>query len=299
MSLLERIWIAYLLTVITVAVLAAPQADPAYLPLPFLLSHTALLAAVLVLSRKAPHLTDSQARISRCALLFCGMPLIFSSMGWILPAVHPDPFEFTWIDWDRALFGGGDPSAMAQALLSPWFTELLQWVYASFYFIPLLALVGAAVWSGWPAFDRVLTTVVFCFMVSYLGYLLWPTLPPYLFLHYDQPIEGVWLATDIHKLLDTLEGNRWDCFPSGHTMLSLVSLILCWRHARRLVPILTPVVALMILSTVALRYHYAVDVFAGTLLAWPAVRLCDWLLAAGEERDLETVEPPRRLTENP
>ncbi len=68
-------------------------------------------------------------------------------------------------------------------------------------------------------------------------------------------------------------------------MISLVSLILVWRSARRLLPVLVPVVVLMILSTVALRFHFVIDVTAGALLAWPSVRLCDWLL------NLDTPEP--------
>ncbi len=278
MSVFERIWIAYLMTVMAVALIAAPAQDLAYFPVPFMAIHAVLLAAAVCLHHVGPRLTDVQRRWWRCTLFTVGLPAVFSTLGWILPAVHPQPYEWTWLAWDRALFGGADPTVIAESLLSPWFTEVLQWVYASFYLIPIAALAGAAAISGRQAFDRGLTIVTFCFLVSYLGYLLWPTLPPYLYLHYARPISGLWLATDIHLLLNSLEGNHWDCFPSGHTMLSLVSLVLVWRSARRLLPVLVPVVVLMILSTVALRYHFVIDVLAGILLAWPAVRLCDWLL---------------------
>lgn len=273
------------MTVMAVALIAAPAQDPVYVPVPFLAIHAVLLAAAVYLHRVGPRLTDVQRRSWRCTLFTVGLPAVFSTLGWILPAVHPEPYEWTWLLWDRALFGGADPTVLAESLLSPWFTEVLQWVYASFYLIPIAALAGTAVLSGRQAFDRGLTIVTFCFLVSYLGYLLWPTLPPYLYLDYDKPISGLWLATDIHLLLNSLEGNHWDCFPSGHTMLSLVSLILVWRSARRLLPVLVPVVVLMILSTVALRYHFVIDVMAGALLAWPSVRLCDWLL------NLDTPEP--------
>jgi membrane-associated phospholipid phosphatase len=284
LSTLERVWIAYLLTVMAVAVAAASPHDPSYAPGRFLLAQTPLLAAALALHLRGPKMADSTRRLCHYALVGIGLPVVFSSLGWILPAIHPEPFEWTWIEWDRGLFGG-DPSQLAEALLSPVFTELLQWVYASFYFIPITAVVGAGMSSGRKALDRALTIVVFSFLVSYLGYLLWPTLPPYRFLHYDQPLGGLWLTASLHGIIDDLEFNHWDCFPSGHTMLSLVSLIVCWRYSRRLLPILIPVVALMILSTVALRYHYVMDVLAGTVLAWPAVWLCDWLQALDAEAE--------------
>jgi membrane-associated phospholipid phosphatase len=124
-----------------------------------------------------------------------------------------------------------------------------------------------------------MTILVFCFLCSYLGYLLFPTLPPYRFLDHGGELQGLWLAGTLHGWIDAAEANRWDCFPSGHTMLSVVSLILVWRWARRAVLPIALLVALLIFSTMALRYHWSWDVLAGALLAWPAVRCCDWLLA--------------------
>ena len=49
-------------------------------------------------------------------------------------------------------------------------------------------------------------------------------------------------------------------------------------------------IGLMILSTVALRYHSVMDVLAGTALAWPAVWLCDRLQAMDGEAD-ESASP--------
>ena len=60
-------------------------------------------------------------------------------------------------------------------------------------------------------------------------------------------------------------------------MLTLVSGGLLWRYARLWFWVLLPIVVLLVLSTMALRYHYFCDVAAGAigapLGAWLAVRL--------------------------
>ena len=67
--------------------------------------------------------------------------------------------------------------------------------------------------------------------------------------------------------LDRLESAHYDCFPSGHTELT----ILAWWGSRlvsnRLFKAYFAYTPLIIFATVYLRYHYSVDVLAGTVLA--------------------------------
>ena len=55
--------------------------------------------------------------------------------------------------------------------------------------------------------------------------------------------------------------------PSGHTAIALIVLFLSYRYARLLFYLFCPIVGALILSTVYLRYHYAIDLFAGAALA--------------------------------
>jgi membrane-associated phospholipid phosphatase len=61
-------------------------------------------------------------------------------------------------------------------------------------------------------------------------------------------------------------------------MLSLTSVLVVWRWARRWLPVVLAIAVPLIASTVVLRYHWPVDVVAGALLCWPVARLCDGLL---------------------
>jgi membrane-associated phospholipid phosphatase len=63
------------------------------------------------------------------------------------------------------------------------------------------------------------------------------------------------------------EGNKRDCMPSGHVAIALTVLFLSYHYARLLFYLFCPIVGALILSTVYLRYHYVIDLFAGAALA--------------------------------
>lgn len=264
----DLVWIWYLVTV-SVTVLAFSQTCPDGNPLAFVSLQLAMLGVLVAIRSALARRSPFAQRFARGVLTFVGVPIIFSSMGWILPAIHPEPWEWTWMAYDRAWLGL-DPTIALQDWLTPLSTELLQWVYASFYVIPATTVVVIGWRRGRDAFDFALVTVTFCFFLSYLGYLLWPTLPPFSYLPHGGPLQGVWLTEELHRAIDGAELHRWNCFPSGHTMLSLVSLTLAWR-VRPLFFCMLPVVVLLVFSTLALRYHYFVDVVAGALLVVPGL----------------------------
>ena len=106
------------------------------------------------------------------------------------------------------------------------------------------------------------------FLSSYIGYILMPARYPFYVLHDPVPLEGLFAAEALWGLLiDTLEINKFDAFPSGHTEVSLIVLFYALRYSRPAFCILFPVISLLLFSTVYLRYHYVVDLVAGALLA--------------------------------
>lgn len=269
---LERLWLAY---VFSVAVVCAFSPD---VPAPAKASHLALHAGIAAVAIGIRRFTQSPGaeRLSRAVLAIVGLPVVFSAMAWLLPAVHPEPYEYVWLELDRALFGA-DLGVVIAGWLSPWLVELLQCVYACFYAIPIIAGVAALRRSGTAAFDRSMVLVVGGFLASYVGYLLVPTLAPKVVLGYATDVEGLWATDMLRRAIDAGEVNPWDCFPSGHTMLTIISLIIAWRWNRRWFWLLLVPASLLIASTMLLRYHWAIDVVVGAGIAWPWVRFCDWL----------------------
>ncbi len=270
----ERIWIVYVLAVLGVA-WGVPGAVRTGAELAWhTVVHGLVLAAAVAVARRCSH---DGARWWRAAMAIGGLPLVFSAKCWILPHAHPEPFEYAWLALDRALLGG-DAATLAEPWLGRGAVELLQVVYAGFYVVPVVAVLAAGRRAGAAAFDRALTIVVGCFLLSYLGYLLVPTVGPKVALAFERELEGLWLFPWLRSSIDGAEANPWNCFPSGHTMLTLVSLVILWRWHRPLFWWLVVPCSLLVASTVLLRYHWTIDVVVGAALVWPAVRGVDALL---------------------
>ena len=111
--------------------------------------------------------------------------------------------------------------------------------------------------------------IAFGYLVSYVGYLLVPARGPRFLLRHLQhiPLQGLWLFRGMQDTLDRLESAHYDCFPSGHTELT----ILAWWSSRmvgnRLFWVYFAYTPSIIFATVYLRYHYSVDVLAGAIVA--------------------------------
>ncbi len=271
----ERIWFTYLATVVAIALLIPGGGSGTHGVGTFVAVHAAVAAVVAWSRWLAVRRGHDAPRVLRAALAVIGLPVVFSSLCWLLPGVHPEPFEYTWLHLDRLWFGADAGLAVDQ--LPPWAVEVLQVVYASFYGICIASGLGAGRGSGRAAFDRAVLLLVGGFLASYLGYLLVPTLAPKVVLAFEHEVTGAWLTPHLRASIDGGELNPWDCFPSGHTMMTLTSLLIVWRWHRTWFRWLLVPGLLLIVSTVLLRYHWTIDVVAGALLAWPVARACDWL----------------------
>jgi len=103
----------------------------------------------------------------------------------------------------------------------------------------------------------------------YVGYLLVPALGPRFLLKPLEhlPLRGLWLFQNMQHSLNRLESTAYDCFPSGHTELTILA---CWMSrivSNRLFWVYFCYTLSIIFATVYLRYHYTVDLLAGAALA--------------------------------
>ena len=206
--------------------------------------------------------------------LFFAMSLLllaFSSLGQILPDLVPYPGEILVMRWDMALGGGVIRHFLRQPPI--WVVELCTLGYASFYFLPLFLIValyrgGKAGWVPSFAFR-----MAGGFLLSYLGYVMMPTLPPYRFVDFGGALQGGFFYETLDPLLKHYEGLKQDCMPSGHTMMTLLTVHFAAKHARRQLWWLVPVGFFLVLGTLVLRLHWPVDLLAGAGFALIAVRL--------------------------
>ena len=198
------------------------------------------------------------------------IPLTYKELSYLIPRIHPRDFDRALAAIDYRIFGV-HPTVWLERFTWPPLTELLQLCYPTYYFFPII--LGAVIWrSGNVERYRFWVFVVaFGFYLSYLGYIAVPVIGPRFLPEIveaqTKPLTGVLLFQTVRDLLDRAEGLTRDCFPSGHTEMTLLSLYYARRFHRRTFRFFLPVGVAIIVSTVYLRYHYVVDIAAGALLA--------------------------------
>lgn len=192
--------------------------------------------------------------------------LIFQSMGYIIPHIHHSYRDPLLYQFDVLLFGSC-PFNYLQKWIRPWLTEILQLGYISYYFMPVV--LGMALFLRKDSrFPSVIFAILLGFYVSYIGYLLFPAVGPRFYLHFDKSVyENTYLAGWTAHLLNILEKNKTDAFPSGHTQISIMCTYFAHYLGRNWSLIYGIMTALLIVSTVYCHYHYITDVIAGILLA--------------------------------
>src|SRR5262245_16454290 len=117
MAVLFRLWVWYPLTVLViVGGAAAVTSDPAMSARSFLALHAAILALALAVRRATRASSAMAQRVAWGAVTLVGLPSAFLSLGMVLPMVHPEPFEWRCIAFDRWLCGT-DPIPCAQRML--------------------------------------------------------------------------------------------------------------------------------------------------------------------------------------
>ena len=207
------------------------------------------------------------------------IPMIYESLGVLIPAVRGGEKDAWLIAADRAIFGL-DPTVWLEKFVWPPLTDLLLIAYATYYFFPII--VGAALWRKSPAIARkFIFALSFTFYLSYFGYFLVPAKGPRVSLAAEQSVklEVTPVSRAISQKLNELEHTKDDAFPSGHTMVTVFCLLVAHREVRALFRAWLPIATLLVVSTIYCRFHYVIDVAAGLALAFVCVPLGERLYA--------------------
>jgi len=237
---------------------------------PGLLVWHILGAALIVVEVKRPNPTSWLFR-NWYPLPYVGY--FYKEMALLIPAVRQDDISRHYSDrWLANLdfrFWHANPCVWLERIQTPALTEFEQIAYA--LFIPAVILVAILLWhkGRFQEFQYYAFLIACGYMVSYLGYILVPARGPRYLLKDLQhiPLQGLWLTKYLQSGLDKLESYHYDCFPSGHTELT----ILAWWGSRlvskRWFAIYFAYTPFLIFATVYLRYHYSVDLLAGATAA--------------------------------
>jgi membrane-associated phospholipid phosphatase len=224
----------------------------------------------------------------------------------IEPIHHYRDYDALFISLDRLIFRVNPTQWMAR-FSNPPLTELLQIAYSLFYMF--FIAVGLELYRkrDHSQFNYFRFTVVYGFFISYLAYFALPAVGPRFTLHdfskIDSELPGLFLAKSLRWFVNYFESIRpgmpnsvamanaqRDVFPSGHTMLTLMTIALAYQYRIKIRHYVLWVGILLIIATVYMRYHYAVDLVAGAILAVLCLLTSEKLYRVAE-RTTDSVTP--------
>jgi len=199
--------------------------------------------------------------------LVLAAPLGHRSLGPVVDAVTPRLFDRQLALLDLHLFRQ-HPSVLASGALPGWAMDVLLCCYYTYFFWPVLLALVLRARRERAAFERLSLALSLCFTLNFALYVLFPAVGPRFYLadSFSGPLRGAVLAPWLESLMRTPAFLR-DCFPSGHTAVTVLVLLFAWRHARRLFWPMLPVAFGLIVATIAGRFHYGVDLLAALPLA--------------------------------
>jgi membrane-associated phospholipid phosphatase len=195
-------------------------------------------------------------------------------MAFLIPAVRQDDISRQLSDrWLAGLdyrIWGANPCVWLEHLQWPPLVEWEQLLYT--LFLPAVILVALLLWrrGRFVEFQYYAFLIGVGYLVSYVGYIIVPARGPRYWLNGLQhmPLQGLWLFHSMQDGLNRLESYHYDCFPSGHTELTLLA---CWSSrivSKRWFLAYLAYTPFLIFATVYLRYHYTIDLAAGATVAF-------------------------------
>ncbi len=228
------------------------------------------------------------AGVVRDWLPFLLFLLFYATFTWaIWTAIQPRTFDADLLAIDRRLFGE-TPSVPMQHWISPGLTSFLSLCYALHLVLPP---VVAGLWyrRSIRTFREFLLAILICGAIGSLSYVMVPAVGPGIaFPHlYSKALSGS-LYQPIIDFMDRARAPR-DVFPSLHIAVSTIVFWYAAKRGRVLFWIVAPFIVGNWLSTLYLRYHYAIDCVAGFAAAAASIALAGGALAL-ERRVLSRAE---------
>jgi len=238
----------------------------------FLAAHAAYALTMFVLIKfdhGHPRVSDPLT-ILRYWLPTCFVLILYFELGFLVPTLR----DYSDYRYDRVLQAidiwlMGDPEAFIRGLANTTLSDVLTVCYFAFYPLTLILPALLFVRGAFELYQRVAAIILMAFLLSYVGYVIFPALGPHRLFDVQRPpeLDGFGLSRAGYQWLRGIPNEPPDAFPSGHALIAMLVPALAWRWQRTWFWWLAPFGLGIVLSTIYLRLHYVTDVVASVVIA--------------------------------
>ncbi len=235
----------------------------------------------------------NESAVARFISHWYTIPLIlmtFKELYLMVHPINPHDFDSLLIQIDRAIFGS-DPTYLLDRMATPSLTEFLQICYSSFYLLWIVLGFDLLSSKNEKGFLFYLFVLMYGFYTSFIGYVLVPAIGPrftlYNFVNLDRDLPGLCITPLLRSIINSGESitnaaraamvAQRDCFPSGHTEMTLITIAIAMKYRAKSAMLIAPLGLGVIYATVYMRYHYGIDVIAGAILGVYVLATASWL----------------------
>lgn len=201
------------------------------------------------------------------------MILVYENLKDKTALMEHKTIEWTLARLDAMIFGGIQPTQWLERYAHPLLVDLMAVNYALYFILPLSVWFALYLMKDQKGFYEVSTAIIATLYLGYIGYVIFPAAPPRFTLQYESPLPSLFLHNFLQSKWDKAAAVMLGAFPSLHVGLSSLSIIFSYRYRKVLAGgsllfyIVTPLTVGLWFSTVYLRHHWVVDIFAGWFVA--------------------------------
>jgi len=209
--------------------------------------------------------------------------LIYTNLHDTIHFVNPHDVHYQLNAIDEWLFGGVSPTVWAEQFYRPWLTDWLSFAYMNYFWITVILVLVLYYRKEFHQFRTVMLTMILCYYIGYLLYIIFPAAPPRLTLA-DRYTIDIYKGTSLisegaRALVHISAASARGAFPSLHSAITFLTLGMAWRFSRKLFWPFLPIGISLLIATIYLRHHYVIDIVAGLLLC-----LLAWQITPGIDR---------------
>ncbi|HYW96476.1 MAG TPA: phosphatase PAP2 family protein [Bacteroidales bacterium] len=267
----EKAAIAYLLITFLFIIFSGSRLDNNLL---HLVMRGSIITVILFLPF-LEHLYDRPRLIKAIRIFFpfVLLPFLYNETDYLNNVLFTNDLDPFFSGLESTLFGTQPSLEFAAMIHSDLFADLMYFGYFSYYCLAIGIPLYIYFKTGTREGEQFAFVIIASFLFYYLVYIILPVAgPQFYYANTPAALPDGYVFGPLMRFISAAGEGRTAAFPSSHVSICLMLLYGCFRYARTLMPLVLPVAVLLLLSTVYLRAHYAIDVIAG-MIATPPVWL--------------------------